>query len=417
MTMTEDARGTVPPFTPQRRLLPLLSVTHMTWMLSSGVAGVLVPAIIADVDDSQKVTAYGLVTSMAAVVALLSNIMFGAASDRTRWRWGRRRPWILSGSVAGALGLVLAAVSTDITVIAVGYLVFQAGLNAFLAPLVAIVPDRVPKERRGLASSAVAFGSLAGQGLGSVVGGLLIDEARLALAIVPWVWVLAASIIVFATRDTLADPSPAGTTSTVQSVWAYFRSLSIPRDRDFLLALFSRLMMMAGMYSVTMYQLYILTDYIGVDSTAAGSLIATFGLIQLVLGATSAAIAGPISDMLGKRRVVVAGASVLLSVAMVPMLFVPEVPVLLGFVAAASIAYGAYQAVDTALMTEVLPDQDNTAKDMGILNISNTAAHVLGPLIASSIIMSGLGYSALFLVSAVIIALSAVLIMMIRRVA
>ncbi|WP_423494248.1 MFS transporter [Microbacterium esteraromaticum] len=416
MTTIEQPRDARAPETMQRRLLPLLAVTHATWMLTAGVSGVLVPAIIADIDESQKVAAYGLITAIAAVVALLSNIVFGAASDRTRWRWGRRRPWIIGGAIIGALGLGIAASSTDLLSIAAGYLVFQAALNAFLAPLVAIVPDRVPAKRRGAASSAVAFGALAGQGLGAVVGGLLIEHARTALVAVPWIWVLAALVIALMTRDTRSESSPRAS-SGLRRAWAFARSLTIPRDRDFLLALTSRLMMMTGMYAVTMYQLYILTDYIGADPVTAGALIATFGLIQLALGATSAALAGPISDRLGRRRIIVAGASVLLAAAMIPMAFVAQVPVLLGFVAAASIAYGAYQAVDTALMTEVLPNPDNAAKDMGILNISNTAAHVLGPVIASSLIASGLGYPALFLVGAALIGSSAILVLMIRRVA
>ncbi len=68
--------------------------------------------------------------------------------------------------------------------------------------------------------------------------------------------------------------------------------------------------------------------------------------------------------------------------------------------AVAGLGFGIYLSVDTALMTEVLPSADDRAKDMGILNIANTAGQVLAPGLASVTVAVG-GYRPLFLVGLV----------------
>ena len=54
-----------------------------------------------------KEAALGWVTGAGALVAMLANPLFGAWSDRTTSRFGRRRPWILAGCLGGALALWL----------------------------------------------------------------------------------------------------------------------------------------------------------------------------------------------------------------------------------------------------------------------------------------------------------------------
>ncbi|HEY0473318.1 MAG TPA: MFS transporter, partial [Kribbella sp.] len=52
---------------------------------------------------------FGLVTGVGAAVSVIANPLFGALSDRTASRWGRRVPWVLAGAVGGAVGLLVLA--------------------------------------------------------------------------------------------------------------------------------------------------------------------------------------------------------------------------------------------------------------------------------------------------------------------
>ncbi|MGN0112384.1 MAG: MFS transporter, partial [Cellulosimicrobium funkei] len=65
-----------------------------------GVNAVLLPARVAEIAPANKEAVVALLATSAMVVATIANILFGALSDLTRSRWGRRTPWIVVGSVA-----------------------------------------------------------------------------------------------------------------------------------------------------------------------------------------------------------------------------------------------------------------------------------------------------------------------------
>ena len=63
--------------------------------------------------------------------------------------------------------------------------------------------------------------------------------------------------------------------------------------------------------------------------------------------------------------------------------------------------YGAYIAVDQALITQVLPKARDRAKDLGIINIAIVCPGAIGALIAAPLV-SLAGYPALFGATAVV---------------
>ena len=93
-----------------------------------------------------------LVTGVGALVALVSNPVFGRISDRTTSRWGMRRPWMLVGLVGGSVGILVVAIAPNVVVVLVGWCLAQMFFNALLAAQVAVLPDQVPELQRGLVS-------------------------------------------------------------------------------------------------------------------------------------------------------------------------------------------------------------------------------------------------------------------------
>ena len=57
-----------------------------------------------------------LVTGVGALLALVSNPLFGRLSDRTTATMGMRRPWMLIGVLGGTLGLLVVAAASSIPV-------------------------------------------------------------------------------------------------------------------------------------------------------------------------------------------------------------------------------------------------------------------------------------------------------------
>lgn len=79
----------------------------------------------------------------------------------------------------------------------------------------------------------------------------------------------------------------------------------------------------------------------------------------------------------------------------------------------AGFGFGMFQAVDTALMSEVLPSAKSFAKDLGVVNIAATLPQTLAPGVAGAIVLA-LGYQALFPVAIVLGILGALAVWPIR---
>ncbi|MGI9057606.1 MAG: MFS transporter [Ktedonobacteraceae bacterium] len=133
------------------------------------------------VGELNKGEALAFVLVPGAFVSLFANPLFGLLSDKTRGRlavWGRRRPYILLGTLVNVGGLVWMAASRDIVSLAVAYVLVQFSSNAATAPFHALLPDVVPEEQRGLASGVMGLLSIVGSIGGVIVGGLFIDASR-----------------------------------------------------------------------------------------------------------------------------------------------------------------------------------------------------------------------------------------------
>ncbi len=133
------------------------------------------------VGELNKGEALAFVLVPGAFVSLFANPLFGLLSDKTRGRlavWGRRRPYILMGTLVNVGGLVWMAASRDIVSLAIAYVLVQFSSNAATAPFHALLPDVVPVEQRGLASGVMGLLSIIGSIGGVIVGGLFIDASR-----------------------------------------------------------------------------------------------------------------------------------------------------------------------------------------------------------------------------------------------
>jgi len=104
---------------------------------------------ISNEDGIQSVIAFGIISGIAGVCALIAYPLTGAFSDRTTSRYGRRRPWILAGTLVFALSLVLLGLQSTIVGIAVCWSLAIVGFCMLSAALTATISDQVPVNQRG----------------------------------------------------------------------------------------------------------------------------------------------------------------------------------------------------------------------------------------------------------------------------
>ncbi|MEV6344200.1 MFS transporter [Actinoplanes sp. NPDC051851] len=379
-----------------------------------GAIGVVVPALAEKVAPDDKVSVVATAALIGALLSLFSNIVFGALSDITRSRFGRRAPWIVLGSVLSFVGMYFLSQASSAGALIFWWCFYILFLNAIIAPMVAVISDRVPEKHRGTISSLYGAGMVLGASLAQIIGSRYVGDPGAGLFLFAVISLVSGPLFVLLSPDR----SNLDVVSQKLSGKALLHNFSFPRRgaRDFYFALSGKFLLQAGMYAITNYQLYILTDYIGLSSAKAAGIIATSATIQLVTSLICGFGSGPLSDRAGRRKPFVIGSALFVAAGLiVPFLF-PTAWGMLVFALLAGIGNGAYASVDQALNIEVLPDKATAAKDLGILNMANSGGQMLGPLVTSVIVGVAGGYRPVFLVAFLILIVSALLIKPIRGV-
>lgn len=353
-----------------------------------------------------KELALGLVVGLGAGVSMLANPLFGALSDRTPWAAGRRLPWTAIGALGGAVSLAVLAVAPNIAVMALGWCLAQLTLNAMLAALMAAIPDQVPHRQRGTVGGwfgvGQTLGIVAGSGIAAAVGGLgagyLVCAGFLLLATMPYLALR---------RDTVLTERPP------KLRWREFW-ISPRRHPDFGWAWLTRFLINTGNSIAIVYLLFFLQDAVGHPDPDDGVFVLT--AVYAVTLLSTVVVAGIWSDRVGRRRVFVSGAGVVMAVAAALLAAWPAWPGAVLAAAVLGLGFGAYTSVDIALMTEVLPAATDRGKDLGVINVASALPQVLAPAIAAPIVTYLGGYPVLYAVAAAFVLTGAVLVHRIRSV-
>ncbi len=429
---------------PMKTHLAISAYWFATNFLWGALLTVMLPGEIKKLVPFFPVAALSLITGLSAIIALVVPLFAGALSDRCASKLGRRRPYMAAGIVINLVGLLLMTLaystatplpkaSTSGTVVTLltspsflgfllAYMVVQFGNNVTSAAYSGIIPDLVPEDQRGKASGYMALMSQLGTLFGVVGSGQLLGHSPEPAKFILISIVLAAigGWTILGIRE---NPLPF---SPPKIRWnTYIRSLWIdPRQHpDFAWVWITRALVMLGFYSVLPFVNYYLTDVVG--SKNAGRDAATVMGLILVASSLSAVQGGKLSDRIGRKKVVY-WANALIAVMALGFIFCRSleqtvaVGVLFGF------GFGAYTSVDWALGTDVLPSQEDAAKEMAVWHISMTlpqsiAAPVAGYLISrfgvTTEVVNGettahypiIGYSCVFILCAACFALGAYL--------
>lgn len=390
-------------------LLSVAVVNLGTYVAFFGPLAVLLPQQTEAIIGDGKETALAVVTGIGAAISLVANPLFGALSDRTRSRFGRRVPWITAGSLVGALGLTILSGASEFWQVIVGWCLVQASVNASLASITATLPDRVPVAQRAWAGGLVGLGQtlgiLVGAGLaiafGGTRGGYLACAAFLLISAIPY--------LSRSDDAPIIERSPFVAGEFIRSFW-----VSPTQYPDFAWAWLTRFVVNLGNAIATLYLLYFLKDAVGVADPDGGVfiVIATYSVVV----ALSAVVAGRWSDRVRRRKIFVIWAGVVMAAAALMLAFWQTWPGVLAAAVVLGVGFGAFIAVDLAIVTEVLPDEAGFAKDLGVINIANALPQVVAPVIAAPIVTQLGGYTTLYVTAAVIGLVGAVAVVRIRGV-
>jgi len=390
--------------------------------------------------DAVKGRTLGSVLLIGAFVSMIVAPLFGALSDRITTRWGRRKPWIVIGTlmnVLGLLGLIYFPRPNDMSSLPLFIIAFiwvEFWNNVATAPFSALIPDVVPLDQRGSASGWYGLMNMLGNAIGAVAFTFLFThngQTNLTA-----IYYAVAGALLFGMLGTvLFVKEPEVTRVLPPFRWAeFFRGVIEPlRDHDFRWVFWTRFLMVMGTFTVQEFLQFFMRDVVK-DFSMFGKVIApnpetaaSYFLAGLLLGAiVSSLAAGVLSDRYGRKFMVYASSTLQASVPLIFIFFAPFY-IVVGLGLVFGLGYGAYQAVDWALASDVLPSQDDYAKDMGVWHVAMTFPQVIATPIAGFMLdkfqaigaqhhAPTLGYTAIFILATFYFILGTVLVRQIRKV-
>jgi MFS family permease len=311
----------------------------------------------------------------AAIVGIIIQPTVGSISDYTVSRWGRRKPYIVFGSLLDVVFLLGIAMGNSVLMLAAFVLLLSVSTNIARGPFQGYVPDLVAEPQVGMASGMVGLMQVVGN-----VTGFLLVSLSVTLGVMP-LSLVAVALVELVTMASVVlkvgkgmPPKPRNGkpwTSIAREAWA----TDILRERSYVWLLVSRLLFMtAGSLLVNFVVIYLARAY-GMSKAEANSMYVAILAVVVVANVVAILPASRLSDRIGRKPLIFAAcAGGAVGAAVIAL--TPSIPVAMVGAALFGAAQGSFLAVDWALMTDIIP-RASAGRYMGMSNVATGSASPL----------------------------------------
>ena len=393
--------------------LKITILVFATTALWQGMHGIILPLRVLDfVPETEKNTALGLLISAGLILAMIVQPIIGAISDRSGFRWGRRRPFILVGTLFLLLFLPGIGLAGSYAVLFATYCFLQISSNTVQGPHQGFIPDLVPEGKRGLASGVKGFLEILGGVALLYPIAIFMDNYAIGQG-GQWLWLslalLGAFLLVFMAVTVLTVKEQPGSgglqfSATISGIgiclrrclmWLRLSRLIgfIKMHRNFCWFLASRLFFFLAMAIIQRFALYFLRDVIGAADPAEA--VFRFSILAVIGMLIVAYPAGHLSDKTGRKPIAFSSAILGTLGILVIILYQSYTSIMIA-AGILGIATGAFSSANWALATDLVI-KGKEARYLGLANMATAGAGVLAGLVGPLIdryeaVTTGLGY-------------------------
>jgi Na+/melibiose symporter-like transporter len=384
---------------------------------------IILPVRLLDfVAESQKNTYLGLLTLSGLLLAMAVQPVVGALSDRSGFKWGRRRPYILLGSLAAVLFIPGVGWAGSYAAIFTFYCLLQISTNTAQGPYQAFIPDLVPEGKRGLASGVKGLLETLGGAALIYFSGLIMGRYS-ADAGGPWLWLVLGILAIImlgamiTTVVSVKEPPVTGhkrRTSFLSTL--YQTGKEIKANHDLTWFLVSRLLFFMAFTTIQQFALYFLRDVIGVKNPAEAT--AQFTILAIAAMLVVVWPAGYLSDRTGRKPITIAAG--LLGALGIAIIFgSQDYGTILWAATIIGIAMGIFNSTNWALATDLVAKGEE-ARYLAIANVATAGGAALARLVGIGIdffngYSPGLGYQFMLAVCFVYFIAAAALVAVIKK--
>ncbi|WP_220209401.1 MFS transporter [Reticulibacter mediterranei] len=343
----------------------------------------ILPLHVKQLDPVHFYTSFALVASAGAVAGLIATPLFGAISDRTTWRLGRRRTWMIIGGISAVIGWGIMALASRILMLCLGQILSQVGVDTVFAVSTALIPEMAPRLRR--------FASTI-NGMAPMVGGVLgvnlvahVTDTRVVsqgyLLLIGLSMLFTILFLCILREEPLIQPPPP------LRLGRFLVGMLEPlRTRAFVWPLASRLFAFLAYTLLGSFFLSYLRDGLHVGEGIAASRLGFFQLLSTTLLLTTALIVGWWCKGMKQRKWCGISGTVIMAIGVGILALAPGWPVMLVAAAVFGTGFGMHAGVNVTLAVTVLPTTKESGKFLGVLQDAIFLALIVSPQIGGGIL-------------------------------
>lgn len=370
--------------------IPNLSV-GLLWAMNMS----LIPMLVSTVTNSNLML--GIFTSMGAFSGIFIQYIAGIISDRSNFKMGKRKPFILGGAILAAIFIFLLPMFNSYYSMFVVALLFYVSLNFFQGPYYTLIPEVVEDNQLGLANGFSKIVSILGSGIILVTGPMLWDINHtfpfIAASILGIVSVLTGALPIKENPDKYSKPSK------ISIDFIKFPSV---------LKLFATVFFVFLSYGcITPYFVKYCVQQLHLSNATASN-----GLFVLtIVGALFAVPAGILSDKTNRRIVLLIG-TIVFAIGLGLATFAKTTGILYILLSLIGIGFICIQVTIYAILAEIVPPE-RLGEFMGIMNLFISASQWISNL-AMGWILDSLGFGYFFPISSIAMFVAAIVILFSR---
>jgi MFS family permease len=392
-----------------------LAITTLMGALSVIIIPRFVESVVGPSSEPLAAPAAALLTIPGVLIAILVQPTIGAISDHTRTRLGRRKPYILAGTLLDMVFLTFAAwafLNESYWAFMAAVMLLQLSSNFAQGPYQGYVPDLVPTPQVGVASGLLGAAQMAGQLGGPALATLflvILDQPIGIFVAVAGIELVTMLITVLRVPDRPGPPTDLTLVQRARAAWG----TDILAERDFVWLLISRLFVLIGLTTLLPFGVFYIQNSLGMTADAAATAVNPLLGILLIVALGISVPGGRLSTRIGRKPVIYAAVAAG-ALSAVLMAVVPSYPLLLVAIVPLGVCLGVFLSVDWALMTDIIPKAES-GRYMGISNVvtagSGLIANASGAILAAGVIVAtgnaNLGYRSIMLLMVVEFAIGA----------
>lgn len=351
------------------------------------------PGVLGDAAHPQAGLYIGIVTTIGVVIAIVVQPTMGAISDHTRSRLGRRKPYIIAGTLMDLVFLAFAAwafwnQAYIPFAVAIGLLQFSS--NFAQGPYQGYVPDLVPSKQVGIASGLLGAANISGNIIGPALALLFIGVLPTALGVpevalglfvaIGAVEVVTMLVTVIWVPDRSAPETRLTLVQRARSAWG----TDILAERDFVWVMISRLLVLTGLVTLQAFAVFFLENVHGMSPDEALGAAFPILIVTAVAALISALPGSQISNRIGRKPVLYAAIAFGVAGGLI-IAIAPEYWMVVAAAVPIGICSGVFLGVDWALMTDIIP-KAQSGRYMGISNIAVAGAGPIGTTVGGILV-------------------------------